>query len=244
VEWALEFLEGRWHTPASVQIAFPPNTPSQPGQRAFVVQEARVIAGKDAVLSFHYRHGYQGPTQGYHRLQVRVDDQVVWDEDVAGHDNGVATVQLAKAVSGKRSVKLSVGLFDAKGVSNFGIEASFEELAARGLELNDADLGHEAAWRVDVAGDFSVKFVPARSAAGRYRLPLIVMPAGEAAEYKMRYNEEGTPENISSRVRMLADLAREGRIEGIVTYCLDKRPGSASFEAVRKVFAPLRKEGD
>lgn len=60
-----------------------------------------------------------------------MDDQVVWDEDVAGHDNGIATVDLAKAVSSRPSVKLSVGIFDAKGVGNFGIEASFEELAAR-----------------------------------------------------------------------------------------------------------------
>ena len=63
------------------------------------------------------------------------------------------------------------------------------------------------------------------------------MPAGEAAEYKMRYHEEGTPENIAGRIKMVTDLAQDRQIEGVVIYCLDKDEGSASFEAVRKVFA-------
>ena len=60
----------------------------------------------------------------------------------------------------------------------------------------------------------------------RYHLPLIVMPASEASEYKLRYHEEGTPQRISDRVRMATKLAHEGRIEGVVTYCLDKREGT------------------
>jgi hypothetical protein len=241
VEHALEYLEDRWRLPAAVEIAFPWDTPSKPGQHAFVVQEARVVESKDARLSFRYRHDYQGPTKGYHRLQVRVDDKVVWDEEVVGHEDGVATVDLSKAVGGRQNVELSVGIFDVKGVSTFGIQAWFEGLTVRGLELKDANLAHEAAWRKDVAGVFSVKFMPERAGAGRYRLPMIVMPAATTTEYKARYKEEGTPEHIAGRVRMLAELARDGRIEGIVTYCLDKSARSATFEAVRKIYEPLRK---
>jgi hypothetical protein len=237
----LEYLQDRWRLPASAQITFPWNTLSQPGQHAFVVQEARVVESKDARLSFRYRHDYQGPTKGYHRLQVRVDDKVVWDEEVVGHEDGVATVDLSKAVGGRQNVELSVGIFDVKGVSTFGIQAWFEGLTVRGLELKDANLAHEAAWRKDVAGVFSVKFMPERARAGRYRLPMIVMPAATTTEYKARYKEEGTPEHIAGRVRMLAELARDGRIEGIVTYCLDKSARSATFEAVRKIYEPLRK---
>ena len=35
-----------------------------------------------------------------------------------------------------------------------------------------------------------------------------------------------------------------GRIEGVVTYCLDKADGSASFEAVRSVFQAVLKSGE
>jgi ribosomal protein S24E len=70
---------------------------------------------------------------------------------------------------------------------------------------------------------------------------LIVMPAGQATEYKLRYHEEGTPENIAARTKMVTDIALDRQIEGVVIYCLDKNEGSASFEAVRKVFDSARK---
>ena len=124
VEQALTFLEDRYQLPSEAVIVFPWNTPSRPGHHGMVVQEAEVTESKNAQLSFHYRDDFDGPTAGYHRLQVRVDDQVIWDEDAADHDDGAVTVDLAKVVSGKRTVKLSFGVFDVKGVGNFGIEAS------------------------------------------------------------------------------------------------------------------------
>jgi hypothetical protein len=89
-----------------------------------------------------------------------------------------------------------------------------------------------------------VRFASARAGAQRFRLPLIVMPAGDAGEYRLRYHEEGTPQQIADRIRMATDLAQEGCIKGVVIYCLDKREGSASFEAARKVFAAVRKPGE
>ncbi len=241
VEQALTFLEDRYRLPSAATIVFPWKTPSQPGQRGMVVQEAQVTESKNAQLSFHYRDDFDGPTAGYHRFQVRVDDEVIWDEDTAGHNDGDVTVDLAKVVSGKRTVKLSLGVFDVKGVGNFGIEASFTQLIVRGLELKDTDLGNKASWSPDIAGPFAVRFEKERIGTKRFRLPLIVMPAGETAEYKMRYHEEGTPENIAGRIKMVTNLAQDRKIEGVVIYCLDKNEGSASFEAVRKVFDSARK---
>ena len=241
VEQALTFLEDRFRVPGAATIVFPWNKPSQPGYHGLVVQEAQVAESKNAQLSFHYRDDFDGPTAGYHRLQVRVDAQVLWDEDAAGHDDGDATVDLAQVVNGKRTVKLSLGVLDVKGVGNFGIEASFADLTVRGLALKDPDLGHGAAWSQDIAGPFAVRFDKERVGTRRFRLPLIVMPTGEAAAHKRRYHEEKTPENIAGRIKMVTDLAQDGQIEGVVIYCLDKNEGSAIFEAVRKVFDSARK---
>ncbi|MDD4873318.1 MAG: hypothetical protein PHR77_22405 [Kiritimatiellae bacterium] len=241
VERALTFLEDRYRLPSEATIVFPWNISSRPGHHGLLIQEAQVTDGKIAQLGFHYRDDYDGPTTGYHRLQVSVDDQVVWDEDTAGHDNSDVTVDLAKVVNGKRTVKLKLGVLDAKGVGNFGIEASFAHLTVRGLELKDTELGHGTAWSQDIAGPFAVQFRDERVGTKRFRLPLIVMPAGQAGEYKMRYHEEGTPENIAGRIKMVMDLVQNRQVQGIVTYCLDKNDGSASFEAVRKVFDSVRK---
>jgi hypothetical protein len=62
------------------------------------------------------------------------------------------------------------------------------------------------------------------------------MPAGQRSEYQHRHGEEATPERIAGRVREALDLAREGKVEGVVTYCLDKAEGSPDFEAVRAVY--------
>ena len=248
VESALTFLNDRFHLPQHAAIVFPAKTRSQPGDHGFICQQARVTDAAHAQLSFRYRDDYEGPTEGYHRLQVRVDDQVVWDKDVAGHDDGAQTVDLSKVVGDKQTVKLSLGVFDAKGVGNFGVEAWFSDLSARGLDLKDADLkdadpGTGAAWSTDVAGSFSVQLVKKRDGAGRFHLPLIVMPDGDVPEYGMRYTDEASPENIARRVKIATDLAEKGQIEGVVIYCLDKQDGSATFEAVRKVYEAAQKAG-
>jgi len=70
----------------------------------------------------------------------------------------------------------------------------------------------------------------------RPRLPLIVMPAGSRGEYKNRFKEDATPENIAARLKQATDLAREGKVEGVVIYCLDKTENSPDLPAAAAVF--------
>lgn len=236
VEHALIFLQDRYRLPGSATIVYPWEIPSRPGNHAFIVQKAEVEDPAHAQLSFRYRDDFEGPTAGYHQLQLRVDDRIVWAEDVEGHDDGVATINLAKVLGGKKMVKLSLGVSDEKGVSDFGILASFSDLTVRGLKPRAVDLEHETAWSKDITGDFSVEFIK-KPTVRRFRLPLIVMPAGEAWEYSHRYpGEAPNPENIALRIKELVEFAKQKQIEGVVTYCLDKQDGSRIFEAVRKVF--------
>jgi hypothetical protein len=47
---------------------------------------------------------------------------------------------------------------------------------------------------------------------------------------------------------MSLDLVRDGRVEGVVTYCLPKEPGDPTFNAVRQEFVraadALRRGGE
>ena len=117
MEQALSFLNDTYRLTASVSVVFPANTPSEPGDCAFVAQDCKVTDAAHARATFRYMDDYPGPTAGYHFMQMRVDDKVVWEEDVAGEDNSETTVDLSQALAGKQTARVSLGLYDKQGVS-------------------------------------------------------------------------------------------------------------------------------
>ena len=242
IERALTFLNDEYTMPANVTVIFPWETPSQEGQHGFVSQTATVQDAEQASVSFSYRDDYNGPTAGYHFMQLRVDDELVWEEDVAGRDDAEVTVDLSETVAGKQQITLSFGVFDKKGVGQFGIRARFSDLTVRGLEMADSDLSNpaQAGWEQDLEGEFTLEFAPKYVGTGKFHLPLIIMTAGSRGEYEYRWNEEATPECIANKVRMALDFAAEGEVEGVVTYCLNKTEGSEDFDAVSAAFKEFR----
>lgn len=240
IERALTFLNDTYTVPANLTIAFPWGSPSSAGQCGFVGQTAVVKDAQKASATFHYTDDYNGPTEGYHFMQLRVDDEAVWEEDAGGRDDAQVTVDLANAVAGKQQVRLSFGVFDKKGVGHFGVNARFSHLATQGLEMQNSDLSEPRAWEQRLRGPFTVKFAPRYVGKGESRRPLIVMTSGARGEYKHRWKEEATPERIAAKVRMALALAAQGKVEGVVTYCLNKRPGSEDFDAVRAAFKEFR----
>ena len=233
VERALSVLDDR--LPGSVTVIFPPAQHSKIGEHGFVYQDAHVDGTRPVQLTLHYDAGYSGPTKGYHQLQVRVDDQVIWDLDPADRSDDTVTIDLERAVRGKKTFKLSIGVDDVQGVGNFPLKVSFSDLDVRGINLQESDLGQASSWQQDVSGGFSVEYVK-QQAKGRFRLPMIVMPAGSIYADKVLQHSAGTSQSISSSVEMLVDMAKARRIEGVVTYCLDKRDQSETFDAVQKIY--------
>lgn len=235
IEAALPYLADDYVEQPSLVVQFPPGTPSAPGDCGMASQTARVQPGQRPFARFRYRDSYDGPTSGYHLMQLRIDDQVAWSEDCAGTDTGEAEVDLAPLTAGKDQVAFALGVLDAKGVSEYGLTAQFSGLEVKGLTL-DADLGREAAWQPRVAGRFAIRLVPSKAGGNRYRLPLIVMPAASRGEYRHRYHEDPTPDRIAARTRQALELTGDGRVLGTVLYCLDKSPASADLEALADLF--------
>jgi hypothetical protein len=236
---ALAFLNDAYRVPTGVAVTFPPRTPSRAGDGGFVTQECIVTDAEHATVAFHYTDDCAGPTAGYHVMQLRVDGNVVWAEDTAGRDDGEASVDLSQALAGKQAARLSLGVWDAKGVGNFPVTATFSDLRTSGIRLAEADLSLSEAWPQTRVGAFSVQRDAAYAGQGRFHLPLIAMIAGQRAQFRLRHPEAATAPSIARRVAEAVDLLKEGRLEGVVTYCLDKSPGSPDLDAVRDVFATL-----
>jgi len=240
IEKALTFLNDEYTVPASVQIAYPPNTPSKAGDHGFITQKATVKDAAHASVTFHYSDTYNGPTHGYHFMQLLVDGDVVWEEDGGGRDDAEVTVDISRAAAGKDHIQLTFGVYDKQAVGQYPLTATFSGLRTEGIELTDSDPGKADAWKVDAMGAFEVRCNPTVEGGGKFRLPLIVMPSGSRGEYKDRYGDEGTAERIAAFVRMTLEMVAEGKVEGVVMYCLDKGPGSEDLEAVGAAYKQFR----
>ena len=52
----------------------------------------------------------------------------------------------------------------------------------------------------------------------------------------MRHGDPATPERIAEWLRMSLQAWRDGKCDGVATYCLDKRPESQSYRLAQKLF--------
>jgi hypothetical protein len=224
------------------ELRFPPGAPSQPGDFVMASQSAQVLPADRYVLSFRERDDFTGPTAGYHFKQLLVDDTVVWEQDVAGGPAGwhKVAVDITGQVRGKTRVAVAFRLFDKKGVSNFGVHWRLGELGTENLRLA-ADLTEPGKWQADRRGAFETGFGGAiKEGRRRFHIPFISMTAGDIRELGERHGDPATPERVAAQLRLSLQAWREGKCDGVVTYCLDKRPQSPTFPLARKLFHEFR----
>ncbi len=229
--------------PLESEIAYPWGTPSREGDFAMASQSAKAQPGFHCAIEFEERDDFSGPTAGYHFKQLLVEEQVVWEQDVAAGPTGwrKAKVDVTKAVGERTNVTVSFRLLDKKGVSNFGVRWSLRKLRAENLQFS-ADLNAPQKWRTAVRGGFESGFgQPVSKGEGRYHIPFISMTAGDAQEFKLRHGDPATPERIAAWLNMSLQAWQHGQCDGVVTYCLDKRPQSGTFRLAKKLFGEFDK---
>lgn len=226
-------------------LSYPWNTPSQAGDFVMAGQSARVLPADRYVLHFRERDDFTGPTDGYHFKQLLVDGAVAWEEDVAGGPGAWRriTVDVTEHVRGKTEVGVAFRLLDKKGVSNFGVRWRVGEWRAEGLQPA-ADLGDPQKWKVTRQGAFETGFGGAAKAGRRrFHIPFISMTAGDAHEFRLRHGDPATPPRIAEQLRLSLQAWRDGKCDGVVTYCLDKRPESQTFALAQKLFREFAAPG-
>jgi len=224
------------------ELSFPWSTPSQAGDFVQASQSATVLAGVRQRLRFRERDDFTAATAGYHFKQLLVNDTVVWEADIAGGTNAWAEVMadVTAAAQIKTNLTVAFRLLDKKGVSNFGVRWQVKDLQAEGLKLA-VGLDQPQRWRVSQRGAFECGFGDRiRPPQHRFHVPFIVMTAGDASEFRMRHGDPASPERIAEWLRFCLQAWREGKCDGVVTYCLDKQPRSRVFDLARDLFGQYR----
>jgi hypothetical protein len=220
------------------ELSYPWSTQSQPGDFVQVSQSATVGPGGRQRLLFRERDDFTAGTSGYHFKQLLVNETVVWEADVAGGTNawGEIAVDVTAAAQGKTNLTLAFRLLDKQGVSNFGVRWQVKDLRAEGLTLA-VGLDQPRKWQVTQRGAFESGFGDRmKPAARRFHVPFIVMTAGDVGEFKLRHGDPASPERIAEWLKFCLVACREGKCDGVVTYCLDKQPRSRIFDLARDLF--------
>jgi hypothetical protein len=226
------------------ELSFPPNTRSKAGDFVTVSQSAKVLPADRYVLAFRQRDDFTGRTSGYHFKQLLVDGTVVWDQDVAGGSPtwDKVVVDVTRHVRGKSSVTVAFRLLDKKGVGNFAVRWSLSKLQAEGLQLG-ADLAEPAKWHVERRGASETGFGKTpKTGQRRFHIPFVSMIAADQHEFRQRHGDPATPERIAEYLRMSLQVWRDGKCDGVVTYCLDKRSRSRAFPLAEKLFYEFRRQ--
>jgi hypothetical protein len=144
----------------------------------------------------------------------------------------VVNIDLSKAVRGRDSARIELGILEDRGVSHYPVTAHFDDIRLRGFDTG-GEIVSEKLWSRKSTGGFTVELMRASEGKGEFKLPMILMPAGEAEQHEKRYPEAGTPGNIANKLEMSFNLVREGKVEGVVTYCLPKTAEDPIFRAAR-----------
>ena len=224
--------------PPHREISYPWDKPSRAGDYGMASQSAKVLPAKGYRIQFLESDDFTGPTAGYHYKQLLIDGTVVWEEDVAGGTNAwhKVAVDVTQHVRGKPQITVAFRLFDKKAVGNFGVHWRVGELQVENLQLA-ADLSKPEKWQVSQQGAFESGFrSPAKTAERRLHIPFISMTAADKHEFQMRHGAPATPERIAQQLRISLQAWRDGKCDGVVTYCLDKWPKSKTFPPVQKQF--------
>lgn len=222
------------------ELSFPWGTPSRPGDFVEIDAPAQVVSASSQSISFRERDDFNGATTGYHFKQLLVNGSVVWEEDAAGGSAGWKTHYVVVDSSGKGSVDIAFRLIDRKGVSNFGVRWFLTDLKMEGLRPS-ATFAQPRRWRVSRRGSFQTSFGPTANGGNhRFHIPLIVMTAATAGEFRMRHGEPASPKRMADWVRMCLQAREDGKCAGVVTYCLDKSARSESFASIKALFVDFR----
>jgi len=106
---------------------------------------------------------------------------------------------------------------------------------------NTTGLAQQQKWNVSRQGAFETGFGAAvKIGQRRFHVPFISMTAADAGEFRQRHGGPASPQRIAAQLRLSMQARHDGKCDGVVTYCLEKRPASQTFPLVRELFREFR----
>jgi|GEM_PF-3207538 len=170
-------------------------------------------------FTFRVSDDYSGLTAGYHKLQVLVDNKVVWEDNTGGtSDVRYVKLNLKSSLWGKKkAVLLTVRVFEAKPVENYGIVVNW-----------DLPTGP---WKSEEKGSFTGTG-EYYSAIKGLKIPLIVII------YDGGYSGSWFPSlDYIRQANIIAYKAmKTGYAQGLIQNSLDKSENSVQFPIIKKLY--------
>ncbi len=124
--------------------------PSSSGNYTEATQEVR-IDKKSENYSLTFQTMDHGPNVfGYHKKQLLVDGEVVWEQDTAEMVSDLAWdskhVDLTPYMSGKSKVDLTFRFYENKGVNNYWTYVGFDALEPTGFTIENHNFADSSSW--------------------------------------------------------------------------------------------------
>jgi pimeloyl-ACP methyl ester carboxylesterase len=120
----------------SFTVSIDSQSPTKKEEFAGITQVLEMTAANKGI-SFYVKDSYTGKTAGYHWMELLLDDEVIWEADVAGGDTEWRKVSLDLSLYLKHRKRIKIGrdkyreeknysitfrVFERNGVNRFGVQ--------------------------------------------------------------------------------------------------------------------------
>jgi len=112
----------------------------------------------------------------------------------------------------------------------------FDDIRVYGAGRNPSQFQTDLNLKGKPNGKFEVTIMPGSTETGRFKIPLVLMPTGEAEQYEKRYDQRGTPQAVAAKVRVCLDMMKQGIAQGVVPYRTPLLPKDPFFEAIQREY--------
>lgn len=198
-------------------VNFPWNKESKEGDYSSVSETIKFPYAYPYRFKFRVSDDYNGPTNGYHKLQVLINNKIIWNED-AGSGPNVRYVDLNIQPYIKKLSKftITVRVFEQMAVGNYGIAVNW-----------DLPVGK---WTMKENGTFAN--TGKYHSAKKLKIPFIILI------YANGYGGIWRPsDDYLNRANIIAhETLIHKNIKGIMQSGLDKSENSSQFPIVKKLY--------
>ena len=227
IRYASKRLKGNFSPNTFYSITYPSNAPSRPGDFAGITQTFKVpVDTIDPILRFKVRDNYisreDTTGRGYHFKQVLIEDNIVWEDDVAGDEGNLeVSINIKEFISksNRTHVNLTIRVYEKNGVSNGPITVWWTNVSITNVSIYNPNFEEVGGWEYTEKNPFwRVNYIEIKP----NDLALIVMiyaggPGGATIGGVMP-----TTEYLRDAMINVHTTMEEGASDGIMTYCLYK----------------------
>ena len=238
---AATYLSDRRHGPSAI-IELGRHKGADRGDGAYVVGDVEITDPSQAEVSFYYDVTDQ--LEGDSSMQfarVRINGQTVWQSPTEGRmRDGIINIDLSRALRHPQRVRLEFDVLTLRtGVPELlPVIVRFDDIRVYGAGQSPSQFLSDLTLHGRPQGKFDVTIMPGSRETGRYKLPIVLMPSGEAEQYEKRYDVRATPQGVGKRVGLCLEMMKQGLVDGVVPYRTPlPPPADPYFDAIRGEYA-------